>query len=68
MMKLKEVLQGKGQVRIKEYEQIGDSLYIIGGAFYDGKRIVPIDGGFYPMEMKLEAYEWENETTLMIVR
>jgi hypothetical protein len=67
-MKLKDVLAGKSQIRIKEYEAYGDGIIVVGGAFYDGRRILPLDGKFYPMEMKLEAAEWEDDETLMIVR
>lgn len=67
-MKLREVLAGKKNVRIKEYEQYGDGLIFVGGGFYDGKTILPLDRGFYPIEMKLEAFEWEDDKTLMIVR
>lgn len=51
-----------------EYEQYGDGLIFVGGGFYNGKTILPLDGGFYPIEMKLEAFEWEDDKTLMIVR
>jgi len=42
-MKLRELLKGKGQTRIKEYEQYGDQLIFVGGGFYDGRRILPLD-------------------------
>lgn len=67
-MKLRELLEGKTNVRVKEYEQFEDSLIFIGGCYYNGKSILPLDGGFYPVEMKIEAYEWEDDETLMIVR
>lgn len=67
-MKLRELLKGRGQIRIKEYERYGDQLIFVGGGFYDGRRILPLDGKAYPVEMSIDAYEWENDTTLMIVR
>lgn len=67
-MKLRELLKGKGQTRIKEYEKYEDQLIFIGGGFYDGRRILPLDSRAYPMEMSIDAYEWENDDTLMIVR
>lgn len=67
-MKLSEVLADKTNVRIKEYEEFGDGIIFVGGAYYNGKSILPLDGSFYPMEMKIEAYEWEDEETLMIAR
>lgn len=67
-MKLSEVLAGKTNVRIKEYEEFGGGIIFVGGAYYNGKSILPLDGSFYPMEMKIEAYEWEDEETLMIAR
>lgn len=67
-MRLREILKGKGQIRIKEYEQYGDQLIFVGGGFYDGRRILSLDGKAYPMEMSVNAYEWEDDETLMIVR
>lgn len=67
-MKLRELLAGKNNVRIREIEKYGDSYIFVGGAYYNGKSILPLDGGFYPMEMKLEIYDWEDEETLVIVR
>lgn len=67
-MKLRELLKGKGQTRIKEYEQYGNQLIFVGGGFYDGRRILPLDGKVYPIEMSINAYDWEDDETLMIVR
>lgn len=67
-MWLREILKGKGQIRIKEYEQYEDQLIFVGGAFYDGRHILPLDGKAYPVEMSVNAYEWEDDATLMIVR
>lgn len=67
-MKLSELLKDRGQTRIKEYEQYGDRLIFIGGGFYDGRRILPLDSRAYPIEMSIDSYEWEDEETLMIVR
>lgn len=67
-MKLRELLKGRGQTRIKEYEWYGDQLIFVGGGFYDGRRILPLDGKAYPMEMSVNAYEWEDGETLMIAR
>ena len=62
-MKLKELLAGKNNVRIREIEKYDDSYIFVGGAYYNGKAILPLDGGFYPMEMKLEIYDWEDVCT-----
>lgn len=67
-MKLRELLKGRGQTHIKEYEQYGDQLIFVGGGFYDGRRILPLDSRTYPFEMSIDAYEWEDDATLMIVR
>lgn len=67
-MKFEEVLAGKSQIRIKEYEPYVDGLIFVGGAFYDGRRILPLDGKFYPLEMNLRVAEWEDDKTLMIMR
>ena len=67
-MKLRELLKGRGQTRIKEYEQYEDKLIFVGGGLYDGRRILPLDSRAYPMEMSVNAYDWEDEETLMIVR
>lgn len=67
-MRLREILKGKGQVRIAEYEMYEDQLIFVGGGFYDGRRILPLDGNAYSVEMSVNAYEWEDDETLMIVR
>ncbi len=67
-MKLRELLKGRGQTRIKEYEQYGDQLIFVGGGFYDGRHILPLDSRTYPIEMSIDVYEWEDDATLMIVR
>lgn len=67
-MKLRELLKGRGQTRIKEYEKYEDKLIFVGGGFYDGRRILPLDSRAYPVEMSVNAYEWEDGETLMIVR
>lgn len=67
-MKLREILGGKKNVRVAEYEKFGDELIFIGGCYYNGKSLLPLDGGFYPIEMKVEAFEWLDDKTLMIVR
>lgn len=67
-MRLREILKAKGQVRIAEYEMYGDQLIFVGGGFYDGRRILPLDGKTYSVEMSVDAYDWEDDETLMIVR
>ena len=67
-MKLREILSGKNNVWVKEYERYGESLIFVGGCFYNGKSILALDGGFYPIEMKIDAYKWINDETLLIVR
>lgn len=67
-MTLKEVIGYKNQVRIKEYERMSDTLIFIGGVYYADKKLIPIDGGFYALGMKLNAWEWLDDSTLMIVR
>lgn len=67
-MKLREILGDKKDVRIREYEKCGDNLIFIGGCFYNGKSILPLDGGTYPIQMEIGVFEWEDANTLMIVR
>ena len=67
-MRLIEVLKGKSNIRIKEYEKYGDGIIVVGGCFYNGKSILSLDGGFYPIGMELKMHEWEDDETLMIVR
>lgn len=54
-MKLREILNGKNNVRIKEYERYGDGL-------------IPIDGSFFVLDLEVSAYDWKNNNTLTIVR
>lgn len=67
-MTLREVLDNKSQVCVKEYERWGDKLIFVGGCYYADNRIIPIDGGFYSLGMELNAWGWKNGNTLMIVR
>lgn len=67
-MKLWGILGNKKDVRIREYEKYGDNLIFIGGCFYNGKSILPLDGGAYPIQMEIRVFEWEDSNTLMIVR
>lgn len=67
-MTLREVLDNKSQVRVKEYERWGDKLIFVGGCYYADNKIIPIDGGFYTLGMELNAWEWLDDSTLMIVR
>ena len=67
-MRLREILKGKGQVRITEYEKYGDQIIFTGGAFYDGRHILSLDSNVYPMEMDIEVFEWRDDKTLMIMR
>lgn len=67
-MTLREMLKGKNNIRVKEYERYGDRLIFIGGCFYANNQIIRIDGSFFPLDLELNAYEWKDSHTLMIVR
>lgn len=67
-MKLREILKGKNNVRIKEYERYGDELIFVGGCYYADKRLIPIDGSFFVLDLEVSAYDWKNNNTLTIVR
>lgn len=67
-MTLREILKGRNNIRVKEYERYGDRLIFIGGCFYADNRVIPIDGSFFPLDLELNAYEWKDDRTLMIVR
>ncbi len=66
-MTLREVLDNKSQVRIKEYERWGDGVIFVGGCFYGDNTLIQIDGRQYSMNMELAAVEWDDDT-LMIMR
>ena len=66
-MTLKELLQDKNNVRVKEYERWGDGLIFVGGFYWADKRIIPLDGGFYTLNMDVAA-EWKGDNVLTIVR
>ena len=66
-MTLKELLQDKNNVRVKEFERWGDELIFVGGFYWADKRIIPLDGGFYPLNMDVIA-EWKGDNVLAIVR
>ena len=46
IMTLKEVIGFKNQIRIKEYERVGDALIFIGGVYYADGKLIPIDENF----------------------
>lgn len=43
-------------------------LIFIGGVYYADSKLIPIDGNFYTLGMELNAWEWLDDSTLMIVR
>ena len=45
-MTLKEIIGFKNQIRVKEYERLGDALIFIGGVYYADSKLIPIDGSF----------------------
>lgn len=66
-MKLREFLENKAQIRVKEYERWGDNLIYVGGFYWADNQIIPTDGGFYPLNMDVIA-EWKGDNVLAIVR
>ncbi len=67
-MTLREILKGKNNIRIKEYERWGEGLIFVGGCYYADKRFIAIDGGFYSYDLEVNAYEWDSKDVLMIIR
>lgn len=67
-MFLGAILKGKNNVRIKEYELYGDGLIFVGGCYYTGGILIALDGNFYNLDTHIDAYEWLDNATLMIVR
>ena len=66
-MKLRELLENKAQIRVKEYERYGDELIYVGGFYWADNQIIPTDGGFYTLNMDVVA-EWKGDNVLTIVR
>ena len=66
-MTLKELLENRNDVFVKEYERWGDGLIFVGGFYWADKRIIPLDGGFYTLNMDVAA-EWKSDKVLTIVR
>ena len=66
-MKLREFLENHNDIRVKEYERFGDNLIFVGGFYWADNRIIPLDGGFYPLNMDVIA-EWKGDNVLAIVR
>lgn len=67
-MTLQEILKGRSNIRIKEYERYGDKLIFIGGCYYADERLIQIDKNIYTLNMAINAYEWRDNNVLMIVR
>ena len=66
-MKLREFLENRAQIRVKEYERWGDDLIYVGGFYWADNQIIPTDGGFYTLNMDVIA-EWKSDNVLAIVR
>ena len=66
-MKLREFLENRAQIRVKEYERWGDNLIYVGGFYWADNQIIPTDGGFYTLNMDVIA-EWKGDNVLTIVR
>ena len=66
-MKLKELLEGKSQVRIKEYEPWGNGVIFVGGCFYADNTFIQLDGNQYSANTEVAATEWDGNI-LMIMR
>lgn len=66
-MKLREFLENRVQIRVKEYERWGDNLIYVGGFYWADNQIIPTDGGFYTLNMDVIA-EWKGDNVLAIVR
>lgn len=67
-MTLREILKGKNNIRIKEYERWGDGLIFVGDCYYADNRFIAIDGSFYSYDLEVNAYEWDRSDVLMIIR
>ena len=67
VMTLKELLENRNNIRVKEYERYGDELIFVGGFYWADGRIIPTDGGFYTLNMEVIA-EWKGDNVLTIVR
>ena len=66
-MKLREFLENRAQIRVKEYERWGDDLIYVGGFYWADNQIISTDGGFYTLNMDVIA-EWKGDNVLTIVR
>lgn len=67
-MTLGEILKGRSNIRVKEYERWGDRLIFVGGCYYGDDTLIQIDQNIYTPNMEINAYEWRDNNVLMIVR
>lgn len=67
-MTLREILKGKNNILVREYERLDDRLIFIGATYYAGGQLIPLDGNFYTLSLEPCAYEWDKDGNLMIVR
>ena len=65
---LRQILKGKNNVRIMEYEPFGLNMIFVGGSYYADGLLFAIDGSFFALDMEVSEYEWKEDNTLMIVR
>ncbi len=68
MLTLRQILEGKNNVCIKEFEPYFDTLIFVGGCYYANNNLIIYDGNFYMLDMVINAYEWKDDNTLLIVR
>ena len=67
-MSLKDILKGKNNILVREFEPFEDRLIFIGATYYAGGQLIPLDGGFYTLSLIPSAYEWDDDGNLMVVR
>lgn len=67
-MTLKEILADKNHILVREYEPFEDRVIFIGATYYANGQLIPLDGGFYTLDLIPTAHEWDNDGNLMVVR
>lgn len=67
-MTLGEILKGRSNVIIKEYERYGDRLIYVGGSYFADNNFIPIDGRYFAFDVEVGAFEWKRNNVLAIVR
>ena len=67
-MRLGDILRGRSNIFIKEYEIFGNMTIFAGACYYGDNKLISIDSKSYTFDMEISHYNWTNGNVLQIMR